>query len=396
MPNFISEDDIEAALVKRLVAARSYELNCFTEQIETLPDGSGRADKRDVVFPEQLYAALQRLNPDFPDAALIQAHDHLMQSRQVMAPVAANREVYDQLRDGVTVEYTNAESRTVPATVRVVDWDNPQHNNLLAVRQLWIAPTGQGRRWRRPDVLLYVNGLPLVFIELKNSNVKLRSAFEQNVTDYRADIPQLFVYNAFLLLSNAVETRVGSMTAGWDHFFHWLRPADEKEKIDRDAIARDATSLERAADGLLQPARLLDYIENFILFYKAEQTGGQKIIAQNHQTIGVNRALDRLKARDNSGKLGVFWHTQGSGKSSSMIFYTRKVRRKIGSNYSFVVVTDRDDLDGQIYRNFLNTGTVDKADAARPANSAKMREALSQHKRIVFTLIQKFRYDRGK
>src|SRR5699024_847660 len=146
MPNFISEDDIEAALVKRLVAAGFDELNCFTKQKETLPDGSGRADKRDVVFPKQLYAALQQLNPDLPEAALIQARDHLMQSRQVMAPVAANLEIYDLLRDGVTVAYTNADGRTVPATVRVVDWDNPQHNNLLAVRQLWIAPTGQGRR----------------------------------------------------------------------------------------------------------------------------------------------------------------------------------------------------------------------------------------------------------
>jgi type I restriction enzyme R subunit len=392
MPNLISEDDIEKALVARLTRAGFGALNCYTDPKEDLNDGSGRADKRDVVLPRRLREALTTLNPGLPDKALDLAFEMLTASRQAMSPVEANREVYELLRHGVTVTYRNDEGRNVPATARVVDFDTPADNDLVAVRQLWIAPTGQRRRWRRPDVLLYVNGLPLVFIELKNSHIKLRSAFEQNVTDYRADIPQLFVYNAFLLLSNAIETRVGSITAGWDHFFHWLRPEDEKEKIDRDRIAREATSLERAVAGLLRPAPLLDYIENFILFYK----NTQKIIAQNHQYIGVNRALGRLAERGESNKLGVFWHTQGSGKSFSMIFYTRKVRRKIGGNYTFVVVTDREDLDGQIYRNFLNTNTVGKADAARPANSEKLRDALGQHKRLVFTLIQKFRYDKGR
>ncbi|MEQ8799973.1 MAG: type I restriction endonuclease subunit R [Salinisphaeraceae bacterium] len=403
MPNFISEDDIERALVGHLTAPDGgfQTLNCYTEHKETLPDGSGRADKRDVTLADRLCSALAALNPTLPQPAIEQAVAVLTSSRAAMSPVAANHEVYNLIRNGVPVTYRTSEGLDQPAQAKVIDFDNPANNDLLAVTQLWIAPTGQGRRWRRPDVLLYVNGLPLVFIELKNSNVKLRTAFDKNLTDYRADIPQLFIYNAFLMLSNALDTRVGSITAGWDYFFHWLRPEDEKEKIDREAIAESAsaehpTSLERAADGLLHPARLLDYVENFILFYK----DSQKIIAQNHQYIGVNRALERVRHRKEHGneaqKLGVFWHTQGSGKSFAMIFYTRKIQRKIGGHYTFVIVTDREDLDGQIYRNFLHTDTVREQDAARPGNSAKMREALGQHKRILFTLIQKFGYDKGK
>ena len=263
-------------------------------------------------------------------------------------------------------------------------------NRYLAVTQLWIK--GE-RGFRRPDLLLYVNGLPLVFIELKNSNVKLKTAFDDNLTNYKREIPQLFLTNAFCVLSNAIETRVGSITAEWEHFFNWLRADDEKEKIDREAIKEKGTSLEGVIAGLFSPRRLLDYVENFILYYKDKE----KIIAQNHQFIGVNRAYDTFLRRDElKGKLGVFWHTQGSGKSFSMIFYVRKIFRKETGNFTFVVVTDRDDLDGQIYRNFLHTNTVTKAEAAQPKDSEEMRKFLGQNKRLVFTLIQKFRWEKGK
>jgi type I restriction enzyme R subunit len=195
------------------------------------------------------------------------------------------------------------------------------------------------------------------------------------------------------VLSNAIETKVGSITAEWEHFFNWLRAEDEKEKIDRDEIAREGTSLEGVIAGLFPRQRLLDYIENFVLYYK----DNQKIIAQNHQFIGVNHAYDTfLKREELQGKLGVFWHTQGSGKSFSMIFYARKIFRKQTGNFTFVVVTDREDLDGQIYRNFLHTGTVTKAEAAQPKDSEEMRKFLGQNKRLVFTLIQKFRWPKGK
>ena len=165
----------------------------------------------------------------------------------------------------------------------------PPTNEYLAVSQLWIKAIGHAPRaaYRRPDVILYVNGLPLVFIELKNSNVKLRSAFDDNLANYKHDIPQLFHCNAFCVLSNAIESRVGSFTAEWEHFFNWLRVADEKQRVDRQQIAEQGTSLELLIKGLCQPAKLLDYVENFVLFYGE----ASKIIAQNHQFIGVNKRL---------------------------------------------------------------------------------------------------------
>ena len=391
MPNFISEDDIEQAMMQRLQHVYGYDtLNCFTADPADLVDGSGRTDKRDAILHDRLQAAAVALNPDIPESAIDDALKQLCDKRQVMSAIAANREVDGLIRDGVRVEFKDAQGRNRKERVKIIEFSDPTANQFLAVTQLWI----QGeRRYRRPDILLYVNGLPLVFIELKNSNVKLKTAYDDNLTNYKADIPQLFLANALCVLSNAIETRVGSLTAEWEHFFHWLRPENEKEKIKREQIAAERTSAERFLAGLCPKDKLLDYIENFILYHKDTQ----KIIAQNHQFIGVNKGYDKFLRREKfDGKLGVFWHTQGSGKSFSMIFYARKIFRKCEGNYSFVVVTDRDDLDGQIYRNFLNTGTVRKADAAQPKNSEQMRTFLGQNKRLVFTLIQKFRWPKGK
>ena len=391
MPNFISEDQIERALLQRLQHLHGFDvLDCRTEDPDDLNDDSGRSNKRDVVLVDRVKEAAVRLNPHVPPAAIDEALEQLLDRRQAMSLVAANREIYNLLRDGIPIEFDNAKGQKQQERVRLIDFNEPDNNRYLAVSQLWVKGD---RCFRRPDVLLYVNGIPLVFIELKNSNVKLKTAFDDNVTNYRTDVPQLFLMNAFCVLSNAIETRVGSITAEWEHFFNWLRVEDEKEKIDRTQIREKGTSLERVIDGLFSRGRLLDYVENFILYYK----DNQKIIAQNHQFIGVNKAYERfLQRKDLGGKLGVFWHTQGSGKSFSMIFYSRKIFRKQTGNFTFVVVTDRDDLDGQIYRNFLHTGTVTKAEAAQPKDSEEMRKFLGQNKRLVFTLIQKFRWEKGK
>ena len=391
MPNFISEDQIEQALVQKLQHLHGFDaLDCYTENAEDLNDGSNRASKRDVILADRVREASIRLNPDIPEAAIDSALEKLCERRQAMTLIAANREIYGLLRDGIPAEFDNAQGVRQQEQVRLLDFNVPDNNRYLAVTQLWIK--GE-RGFRRPDVLLYVNGIPLVFIELKNSNVKLRNAYDDNLTNYKAEIPQLFLTNAFCVLTNAIETKVGSITAQWEHFFNWLRADDEKQKIDRAAIRAQGTSLEGVIAGLLPRQRLLDYVENFILYYK----DSSKIIAQNHQFIGVNRAYDVfLQRAELAGKLGVFWHTQGSGKSFSMIFYARKIFRKQTGNFTFVVVTDRDDLDGQIYRNFLNTRTVNEAEAAQPKNSEEMRRFLGQNKRIVFTLIQKFRWDKGR
>ena len=391
MPNFISEDAIERAVLNKLKDEFGYELlNCMTTDPDDLNDGSGRSDKREVIFGDRLMEAALRLNPGIPETAIDLALATLTAKRQALLPVTANREIDKLLRDGIPVQFQNTQGRAEQARVRVIDFTTAANNQFLAVSQLWIKGETQ---FRRPDILLYVNGIPLVFIELKNSNVKLRSAFDDNLTNYRTYIPQLFLTNAFCILSNAIETKVGSITAGWEYFFAWRRVANENEKVDRKQIAQDGSSIEPAISGLCAPVRLLDYIENFIIFHNESE----KIIAQNHQFLGVNNAYEAFGRRsENLGKLGVFWHTQGSGKSYSMIFLVRKIFRKLTGNFTFVVITDREDLDGQIYRNFLNTGTVNESEAAQPKNSEEMRRYLGQNKRLVFTLVQKFRYDKGK
>ncbi len=395
MPNFISEDDIEQALLALLRDEYGYALlNCFTADPDDLNDGSGRADKRNVIFPARLHQAACRLNPDIPETAVTTALEDVTRNRRAMSLAAANQELDGMIRNGIPVEYDNEAGRKENGRVRLIDFNTPANNDFLAVSQLWVKGT---IGYRRPDVLLYVNGLPLIFIELKNSVKKLKNAYDDNLTTYKEEIGQLFHATAVCILSNGIESKIGSITAGWEHFFNWLRVDDETEKIDRQQIQATATSLERIAHSLCRPARLLDYIENFIIFYN----DSQKIIAQNHQFIGVNKAIDRFSQRQEAdegekGKLGVFWHTQGSGKSFSMIFYANKIWRKMAGNYTFLIVTDRKDLDGQIYRNFLNTGVVGKKEAVRPKNRADLRAFLGQNKRIIFTLIHKFGYDKGK
>ena len=401
MPNFISEDQIEQALLQRLQHVCGFDvLNCYTADPADLNDGSGRKDKREVLLPLRLKAAAMRLNPQIPEATVDEALARLADRRQSMSLIAANREVDGLLRDGIPVAYDDAQGNKQHERLRLIDFgpDGARTNTFLAVSQLWVKCTGITALadYRRPDVLLYVNGIPLVFVELKNSNVKLKAAYSDNLTNYKHDIAQLFITNVFCVLSNAVETRLGSITGQWEHFFGWLRVNDEKEKVNRQQIAETGTSLERLVEGLLPATRLLDYVENFVLFHRETN----KILAQNHQFIGVNHALSQFEARnsrapDQRGKLGVFWHTQGSGKSFSMVFYVCKIFRKLTGNFTFVVVTDRDDLDGQIYRNFLNTGTVKPADAAQPKNSEELRKFLGQNKRVIFTLIHKFRFAKG-
>lgn len=188
-------------------------------------------------------------------------------------------------------------------------------------------------------------------------------------------------------------TRLGCFAAGYEHFFEWLKVSDEKENPDRKAIKENCVSLEYFIRGLCKPDILLDYIENFIL-YDRRRT---KIIAKNHQFLGVNNAYNAFLNREKRhGKLGVFWHTQGSGKSYSMVMLARKIKHKCAGNFTFLVVTDREDLDTQIYKNFLRTEFITKEEKVQPANSAALREELKTNKSILFTLIHKFRYDKGK
>ncbi len=393
MANYISEDDIEKRAVRLLLEELNYDehLNCYTADEKQLADGSKRISKEEVVLSDRLHRALSKLNQDIPDQAIQQAIRELIKGRTGMSPMLANKEVYELIKEGYTAKVMNQEGREEPVRVRYLDFKNPNNNEFTVVSQLWIKGMP---KYRRPDLIIYINGIPLIFIELKNSNIEVQDAYNVNLKKYLQEVPQLFTYNAFCILSNAVETKIGAFQSEYGHFFDWLRVEDEKENVDRERIQQYQVSLEYALRGLCRKENLIDYIEHFILYHVK---GAYKIIAKNHQFLGVNKAVESFRNREGKdGKLGVFWHTQGSGKSYSMIMFTQKIQRSIEGDFTFFIVTDRENLDGQIYRNFLNMGAVKEKEQVRPKDGEQLRDYLSGNKRYVFSLIQKFRYPKGK
>lgn len=362
--------------------------NLYTEAFGEL-GSEGRESESQVILTRRLRTALEALNPGLPADAYAQAIEQLVQDRSKQIAVNANREVYRLLKDGVKVKVPDEHGGHSVETLRVIDWATPANNEYFLASQMWVA--GDMYR-RRCDLLGFVNGLPLVFIELKKPAVPLKSAFDDNLRDYRGQsVPQLFHPNAFILLSNGSDTKVGTLTSGWEHFFDWKRVADEDEA--------GKVSLERALRGLLDPARLLDYVENFTVF--EEGKGGLiKKVAKNHQLLGVNKSIARLvelreTEKTERKRLGVFWHTQGSGKSLSMVFFTQKVLRRVLGSCTFVIVTDREELDDQISKTFKATGATAREDV-RATSGEHLKELLRGNERYIFTLIQKFRTEPGQ
>lgn len=393
MPNFISEDDIERAVLGKLSKSEfGYDiLKCDPDpnKRENLNDGTERSSKKECVLPCVLKSSLLRLNPQIPEEVINDVMKSLVKDYTGTDIIATNYDLYNKIRNQIQVKVKRNGKEDFDF-VKLVDFDNPQNNTFTAVSQMWI----QGKvYWRRPDVLIFVNGLPLVFIELKNSIVKVEEAFNKNLQDYKKDIPNLFAFNQVCVLSNGLETRLGAFNADYDYFFEWLKVDSEKEKPNREAIRESGVSIEYFIDGLLKKERLIDYIENFVLFDNKKY----KIIAKNHQYLGVNNLMRSVERRDElKGKLGVFWHTQGSGKSYSMVMFARKVKRKMTGNFTFLIITDRDDLDTQIHKNFVRTEVVGPKDECQPKNSEQLRDFLQKNKEFVFTLIHKFRYDKTK
>ncbi len=392
-----SEDAlIEQPAIRLLVDLGWKTANCFDETFG-LAGTLGRETSIEVVLRPRLRTALQRLNPDTPTEAIDAAIEQLTRDRSTLSLNHANREVYQLLKDGVKVplaftanrpavartrEGRGAEGEGEPeaVTLRVIDWEHPARNDFFLASQFWI--TGDTYK-RRADLIGFVNGLPLVFIELKASHRRLRTAFDDNLRDYKTTIPQVFWYNAFIVLSNGSQSKLGSLTSEWDHFSDWKKIDNESEP--------GAISLETMLRGTCQPDRLLDLIENFTLFVEASG-GTRKLVAKNHQVLGVNNAIAAMhNVRQNQGRLGVFWHTQGSGKSYSMVFFAQKILRKVPGNWTFVVVTDRDDLDRQIYQNFATAGaTIEPEETVRAQSGDHLKQLLHDDHRYVFTLIQKF------
>lgn len=343
----------------------------------------GRETKSEVVLAARLRAALCKLNPTLPAEAISAAIDELARDRSAMLAESANCETYQLLKEGITVSVPDHEHGGQKIErLRLVDWEQPQNNDFLLVSQFSVT----GALYTcRPDLVGFVNGLPWVVIELKNPGVPARAAFDENLTHYKQQIPGLFWFNALMIASNGTDSLVGSLTADWERWVRWKR-------IEREDEPR-RVSLEVMLRGTCDPSRLLDLVENFTLFSE-HKAGLVKIIGQNHQFLGVNNAIaSMLEARKlGHGRGGVFWQTQGSGKSFSMVFFAQKVLRKLVGNWTFVVVTDRVELDEQIAKTFKTTGAVSEAegDECHAASGAHLRELLRGNHRYVFTLVHKF------
>ena len=353
----------------------------------------GRSKDTEVVLRREVLAALQRLNPGLPPEAYSQALAQVLQDDITKTLVALNQEKYTLLREGVPVKYRSTDpsgvSRLVDKRLRLIDFDCASNNRFQAVRELWV----RGRLWlRRPDVIGYVNGLPLVFIELKRFEAHIDSAYKKNYSDYLDTIPQLFHWNALVVISNGHDAQYGALTSTREHFYRWKRQNEDDPEP-----GKDQPLLPILLKGMLDKARLLDIVENFVLF-DASEGSTHKIVARNHQYLGVNRVMARLTSTDPTiraevaaGQLGVFWHTQGSGKSYSMVFLTEKIHRKVSGRYTFVVITDRSELDDQIASTYTNTGRANSKTDQAASGDALRRMLRDQNRRYVFGLIQKYR-----
>ena len=340
----------------------------------------GRTSYHEILLSRYFQNALRRLNPWMTDSQLSEAQKTLENRLSTASLLQVNEEKYFLLRDGipVTVKKPNGQPETKRAAV--IDFQNPENNEFLAIKELKI----QGDLYRRrTDIVGFVNGIPLLFVELKKNTVDVQNAYEDNYTDYLDTIPQLFYYNAFLMLSNGTEAKIGTLGSKYEFFHEWKRLAES----DPGSVA-----LETMLRGICRKDNFLDLLENFILY---DHSGGRtaKILARNHQYLGVNEAVKAYAGRKlNDGKLGVFWHTQGSGKSYSMVFLAQKIRRKFAGSPTFVILTDRDELNKQISDTFENCGLLGKTKAAQfiAASGDDLVQKLKGNPSFIFTLIQKF------
>ncbi|HBJ85101.1 MAG TPA: type I restriction endonuclease subunit R, partial [Verrucomicrobiales bacterium] len=405
------------------------------------PDGTlGRTDKREVVLTRDLRAALVRLNPALPEKAMNEAIEKLTRHDFSRSLLQHNQEYHKWLRDGVPVSYRDDKGVLRDGKARVMDFDDVANNRYLAVRELWITGLRAPHYNRRADLVCFINGLPVVLIELKAVYKNIRAGFDGNLTNYMDEVEHAFHHNAFLIVSNGHRAKYGSITSQWDHFAEWKRN-DEKDKGDVEARV--------LLDGMLRKDRLLDILENFILFDASKPGKTRKVVARNHQVLGVNLAVESVRrqeelkkqfserrtvtyrkpvpskifkpaptrlskedleapalvaemagstdevplvqrAHPDLGRLGVFWHTQGSGKSYSMAFFTEKVRRKVSSRFTFLLMTDREDLDDQIYRTFGGCGVIDPQNTPRAGSGRELKVLLAENHSHLFTLIHKF------
>ncbi|MGE6260701.1 type I restriction endonuclease subunit R [Heyndrickxia sporothermodurans] len=351
----------------------------FNTEVLGINGTFGRRSEKEVVLVKYLKPALRELNPNLPEQAYDNAIEKIIENNISKSLIDMNKEKYMMFREGVRVEFKDKEGNVQEEKLQIFNFKEPLKNHFLAVRELWI----QGNLYRRrADIVGFVNGIPLLFIELKNVHKDIKSAYENNLSDYKDTITEIFNFNAFVILSNGSEGKVGAVTSKYDYFGEWKRLEEEDE---------GSVDFETMLKGICSKLNFMDIFENFITF---DDSSGKivKIIARNHQFLGVNRAVESFKdAKANkSNKLGVFWHTQGSGKSYSIVFFCQKILRKIPGNHSFLIVTDRKELDEQIYKTFIGTEAIKANHNIWAVSGEHLKKLLKENNRYVFTLIHKF------
>lgn len=384
-----SEDGLVEAATEQVLLALGWDVVTawHNETFATDNDRNtgllGRFKKSEVILERYLLQALEKLNSDLPASAYQQAIQFVTGKVADKSIGAINKEKYDSFKSGIEVSYKNDRGLEQKKNLMVFDFTNPENNHFLAVRQLEI----QGQLYnRRPDVIGFINGVPLVFFELKAHHVNLRSAFDDNLTDYKDTIPDLFYCNAFVILSNGIDAKVGTITSPYKFFLDWKRINEDDAGV---------VSLDTMLRGTCEKNRLMDLFENFLLF---DGTGDTvtKLMAKNHQYIGVNKVVEKARGlEDLERKLGVFWHTQGSGKSYSMVFLCQKILRKYGGGYTFLIVVDRTELENQLYEDFTGVNAVTNKNV-RATSREHLRQLLQENHRYIFTLIHKFSFDPKK
>jgi type I restriction enzyme R subunit len=340
----------------------------------------GRTNYHEVLLTRHLGQALKRLNPWLTDKQLQECMERMTEHMSSQTLMQINEQKYQLIRDGIPVTRVKPNGETEEVRAKVIDFASPDKNEFLCVRELQV----HGALYRRrADIVGFVNGIPLLFMELKNHDVEVVDAFNKNYRDYLDTIPQLFYHNAFIMFSNGLEARVGTIDSKWEFFHEWKRLTEQET---------GSIELPTMLRGICKKENFLDLLENFILY---DHSGGRtaKILARNHQYLGVNQAVEMYRNRQYlNGKLGVFWHTQGSGKSYSMLFLSQKIRRKFEGSPTFLVLTDRDELNKQISDTFENCGLLGNVKAKKfiASSGEDLKAKLKGNPSFIFSLIQKF------
>ena len=382
--NKIYESDIEEASLEWL-AELGYTVLHGTDIAPDTPDVE-RSTYKEVILMQRLRDAVARLNPKIPADAQEEA------IRKVLNPdspalVQNNRAFHLMLVDGIEVEYRQPDGTVRGERVRLVDFDTPENNDWLAVNQFTVVETSE----RRPDILLFINGLPLAIIELKNptdEKATVLTAFRQ-IQTYKQEIPTLFTYNEAIVISDGLETRIGSLTADTEWFLPWRTIGGEDEALSIEL------ALEVLIRGAFEKRRFLNYLKHFIVFEETEGGTIAKKIAGYHQFHAVKKAVDttvQASSLEGDKQCGVIWHTQGSGKSLTMAFYAGSiVQHPLMENPTLVVITDTNDLDDQLFGTFARCHQLLRQKPAQAQNRRHLRQLLKVASGgVIFTTVQKF------